>query len=56
MQAPNNKVAPFSFHRCVFKPNFPVDSPNLNFHFLPRCYVGLCATVGAPSGKRGDRG
>ena len=47
MQAPNKKAAPFSFHRCVlfviFKPNFPVDSPNSNFHFFPRCYGGQSA-------------
>ena len=58
MQAPNKKAAPFSFHRCVlfviFKPNLPVDSPNSNFHFFPRCYGGHSAR--RPSGKRGDWG
>ena len=47
MQAPNKKAAPFSFHQCVlfviFKPNFPTDSPNSNFHFFPRCYGGHSA-------------
>ena len=40
MQAPNNKVTPFSFHRCVFICHFPVDSPNSNSHFFSRCYGG----------------
>ena len=59
MQESNKKAAPFSLHWCVFylsSLNFPVDSPNSNFHFFPRCYVGHSATIGAPSGKRGDWG
>ena len=46
MQAPNKKAlaAPFFSSVCIlfviFKPNFPVDSPNSNFNFFPRCYGG----------------
>ena len=41
------------------KPNFPVDSPNSNFHFFPRRYGGHSArrhSARRPSGKRRDWG
>ena len=36
----------------IFKPNFPVDSPNSNLHFFPHCYGGHSARH--PSRKHGD--
>ena len=52
MQAPNSCTI-FLSSVCVlfviFKPNFPLDSPNISSHVV---MVGI--VLGAPSGKRGD--
>ena len=59
MQVPNKKAASFSFHRCVFY----LSSVSLISQwicgtrtFISSHVVMVVIVLGAPSGKRGDRG
>ena len=59
MQAPNNKVTPFSFHWCVFY----LSSLSLISQWILRTrtfisshVVMVAIVLGAPSGKREDWG
>ena len=59
MQAPSNKAALFSFHRCVFYlSSLSLISQRIlrTRTFISSHVVMVVIVLGAPSGKRGDRG